>query len=100
MDNFRILNFTRPVKNGRQILNYWCRLWKELAQKSQGSGQSAKKIRTVEVFGTKLNMYKIWKDNQWISVTLLRNKTSWEKDVCYKHNHLWEYLNIIKVNLR
>ncbi len=56
MDNFWVLNSTRPIKNGKQTLNYWCRLWRESAEKSQGSKQRAKKIRTVEACGMKLNM--------------------------------------------
>ena len=45
-------------------------------------------------------MYKTWKRDQLVCVTLLRNKTkSWEKDfVYYKHNHILEYLDTIKIN--
>ena len=100
MDSFWVLNSTRPVKDGRQTLNYWCRLRREPAEKSQGSRHRAKRIRTVEVCGMKLNMYKIWKDNQLISVTLSCNETSRGRDVCYEHNHTLEYLDTIKVNLK
>lgn len=49
----------------------------------------------------KLNMYKIWKGNQLISVTLSRNEKSQGKDIiCYKHNYTLEYFDTIKVNLK
>ena len=101
MDSFWVLNSTRPVKDGKETLNYWCRLWREPAEKSQGSRQRAKKLGTVEVWALKLNMYKIWKGDQLISVTFLRNEKSRGKDiVCYKHNHTLKYLDTIKVNLK
>ncbi len=91
MDNFWVLNSTRPIKNGKQTS----------AEKSQGSKQRAKKIRIVEACGMKLIMYKIWKGDQLISVTLSRNEKSRGKDVvCYEHNHSLEYLDTIKVNLK
>ena len=43
MDSFWVLNSTWPVKDGRQTLNYWCCLWREPAEKSQGSRQRAKR---------------------------------------------------------
>ena len=55
----------------------------------------------MEVCAMKLNMYKIWKRDQLISVTLSRNEKSRGKDVvCYEHNHTLEYLDTIKVNLK
>lgn len=55
----------------------------------------------MKVCSMKLNMYKIWKGNQLISVILSRNKKFWGKDVIYyKHTHLLKYLDIIKVNLK
>ena len=49
----------------------------------------------------KLNMYKIWKGDQLISVTLSRNEKSRGKDiVSYEHNHSLEYPDTIKVNLQ
>ena len=48
MDKFWVL-----IKDGKQTLNYWCRLWRGQAEKSQGSGQRSKRIRTVEVCGMK-----------------------------------------------
>ncbi|MCJ1345134.1 hypothetical protein MMC31_003339 [Peltigera leucophlebia] len=100
MDNFWILNSTRHIKDGKQTLNYWCRLWKEPVEKSQGFRQRSKRIRTVEACGMKLNMYKTWKEDQLVCVTLSRNETkSRGKDfVYYEHNHTLEYLDTIKVN--
>lgn len=44
---------------------------------------------------------KIYKGDQFISVTLSRNEKSRGKDVvCYKHNHSLEYLDTIKANLK
>ena len=37
MDNFWVLNSTRPIKDGKQTLNYWCRLWRESAEYVQWS---------------------------------------------------------------
>ena len=78
MDNIWVSNSTRPIKDGRQTLNYWCRLWREPAEKWTVS----QKIRTVEVcmWDETPCMYKIWKGNQLISVTLSRNENSWGKD--------------------
>lgn len=28
INNLWILNSTRPIKDGKQTLNYWCRLWR------------------------------------------------------------------------
>lgn len=68
--------------------------------KTQGLGHKAKRIRTTKACGTKLNMYKVWDEkNQLVSVTLLHNepKSQGKEDVCYMHNHILEYLDIIKV---
>ena len=45
-------------------------------------------------------MYKTWKADQLVCVTLSRNETkSRGKDfVCYEHNHTLGYLDTIKVN--
>ncbi len=55
-------------------------------------------ICTGEVYGIKLNMYKIWKQNQLMSFTLLCSEISLGKDVCYKHSHTLEYVDTIKIN--
>ena len=75
MDNFWVLNSTREIKNGRQMLNYWCRLWRYAAIKTQGSGHRTKGIRTIEACEMKLNIYKLWDEkNHLVSVELLRNE--------------------------
>ena len=84
--------------------------------KTQGPGHRAKRIRTSEACGMKLNMYKVWDEKkQLVSVTLSRNELKFcgKDDVCYTHNHdddvfiklpglphnhTLEYLDIIKVN--
>ena len=101
MDNFWVVNSTREIKNGRQTINYWCRLWREPVIKTQGSGHRAKRIRTVEACGMKLNMYKLFDEkNQLVSVQLVRNelKSRGKEEICYTHNHTLEYLDIIKIN--
>ena len=101
MDNFWVVNSTREIKNGRQTVNYCCRLWREPAIKTQGSGNRAKRICTVKACGMKLNMYKLFNEkNQLVLVQLVRNelKSCRKKEIYYTHNHTLEYLDIIKVN--
>ena len=62
--------------------------------KTQGLGHRAKRIRTTEPCGMKLNMYKLWDEkNQLVSVELSRNelKSRGKEEVCYTHNHTLEY---------
>ena len=102
MDNFWILNSNRSIKDGKQTLNYWCRLWKEQVEKSQGFMQRSKRIRTVEVCGMKLNKYKTWKGDQLVCVTLSRNETNLGEKILFVKSTiiLWNTLILIRLNLK
>lgn len=76
-------------------------MWKKQVEKLQEFRQRSKKIRIVEACGKKFNIYKTWKRDQLICVILLHNKTKFQQKnfVCYKHNHILEYLNTIAIEV-
>lgn len=55
----------------------------------------------IEVCGMKLNIYKLFdKKNQLVLVELVHNKlkSRGKKEIYYTHNHILEYVDIIKIN--
>ena len=98
MDNFWVHNKTTSITTiGQQTSYYYCRLWKDPAEKSEGQGHRAKKIRTVESCSMKLKMIKKFSGERLTEVVLNRHQGR-GKNACLEHNHQLEYIDMIKIN--
>ena len=97
MDNFWVHNQTMSItKSGQQTSYYYCRLWRDPAEKTKGHGHRTKKIRTVEACSMKLKMIKQFFD-ELVGVVLSRHQGR-GKESCLEHNHQFDYIDVIKIN--
>lgn len=75
----------------------------EVRHEIQRLAHRAKKIYIIKPCRIKLNIYKLFDDkNQLVLVDLVRNqlKSYGKEEIYYTHNHILEYIDIIKVNFK
>ena len=75
MDNFWVHNKTTFITTtGQQTSYYYCRLWKDPAEKSEGQGHRTKKIKMVESCSMKLKMIKQFSGERLTEVVFNRHQ--------------------------
>ena len=84
------------TKSGQQTSYYYCRLWRDPAEKTKGHGHKTKKIKTVKTCSMKLKMIKQFSD-ELIRVVFNHHQER-GKESCLKHNHQSDYIDVIKIN--